>query len=231
MALKWRLCLLLFLATTLNYLDRQTMSILAPILQKEMHLDNGALGWLFAVFYYTYTFSQMAGCDSHRGALHGPERADAWQRHLHQWHERGRTGGPGSDSRHRIRQGLALGFHCAGRNRRCLVHRLGAGYTESETWPSVAGRPQATRSACGKPRARAWRDPEKPALSSRAGRSRSGESISLFQRELASHLRRATARPFAWQRVGVDSDRDLSGARSGQPALRRERSGAYPPRP
>src|SRR5258708_12983642 len=60
MALKWRLCLLLFLATTLNYLDRQTMSILAPILQKEMHLDNEALGWLFAVFYYTYMFAQMA---------------------------------------------------------------------------------------------------------------------------------------------------------------------------
>jgi MFS family permease len=60
MAVKWRLCLLLFLATTLNYLDRQTMSILAPILQKEMHLDNEALGWLFAIFYYAYTFSQMA---------------------------------------------------------------------------------------------------------------------------------------------------------------------------
>ncbi|HJZ95366.1 MAG TPA: MFS transporter, partial [Candidatus Solibacter sp.] len=59
MALKWRLCLLLFLATTLNYLDRQTMSILAPILQKEMRLDNEALGWLFAVFYYSYMFSQM----------------------------------------------------------------------------------------------------------------------------------------------------------------------------
>src|SRR5215831_7259056 len=60
MALKWRLCLLLFLATTLNYLDRQTMSILAPILQKEMHLDNEALGWLFAVFYWAYMFSQFA---------------------------------------------------------------------------------------------------------------------------------------------------------------------------
>jgi ACS family hexuronate transporter-like MFS transporter len=58
--LKWRVCLLLFLATTLNYLDRQTMSILAPILQKEMHLDNEALGWLFAVFYYAYTFSLFA---------------------------------------------------------------------------------------------------------------------------------------------------------------------------
>ncbi len=57
---KWQLCIVLFLATVLNYLDRQTMSILAPSLQKEMHLDNQALGWLFAVFYYAYTFSQMA---------------------------------------------------------------------------------------------------------------------------------------------------------------------------
>ena len=60
MPLKWMLVGLLFLATTLNYLDRQTMSILAPILQKEMHLDNEALGWLFAVFYYSYTFTQFA---------------------------------------------------------------------------------------------------------------------------------------------------------------------------
>src|SRR5262245_2932924 len=60
MALRWRLCALLFLATTLNYLDRQTVSILAPTLQKELHLDNAALGWLFAVFYYAYTFAQVA---------------------------------------------------------------------------------------------------------------------------------------------------------------------------
>jgi len=57
---KWQLCIVLFLATTLNYLDRQTMSILAPALQRELHLNNEALGWLFAVFYYAYTFSQMA---------------------------------------------------------------------------------------------------------------------------------------------------------------------------
>lgn len=56
---KWGICILLFLATTLNYLDRQTLSILAPIVQKEMGLDNEALGWLFAVFYYAYTFSQF----------------------------------------------------------------------------------------------------------------------------------------------------------------------------
>src|SRR5690349_24700438 len=60
MGLKWRLCALLFLATTLNYLDRQTVSILAPVLKTELHLDNAALGWLFAVFYYSYTFAQLA---------------------------------------------------------------------------------------------------------------------------------------------------------------------------
>jgi ACS family hexuronate transporter-like MFS transporter len=56
---KWQICVMLLLATTLNYLDRQTLSILAPTLQKDLHLDNEALGWLFAVFYYTYTFAQM----------------------------------------------------------------------------------------------------------------------------------------------------------------------------
>lgn len=60
MALKWQLCVLLFLATTLNYLDRQTVSILAPTLQRELHFDNAALGWLFAIFYYSYTFAQVA---------------------------------------------------------------------------------------------------------------------------------------------------------------------------
>ena len=57
---RWILCLLLFLATTLNYLDRQTLSILAPLLQAELKLDNVALGWLFSVFYYSYTFAQFA---------------------------------------------------------------------------------------------------------------------------------------------------------------------------
>jgi MFS transporter, ACS family, hexuronate transporter len=57
---KWKLCLLLFLATTLNYLDRQTLGILAPLMQEELGLDNRDLGWLFAVFYYSYTFAQFA---------------------------------------------------------------------------------------------------------------------------------------------------------------------------
>jgi ACS family hexuronate transporter-like MFS transporter len=56
----WLLCLLLFAATTLNYLDRQTVSILAPTIQRELRLDNAALGLVFSAFYYTYTFAQFA---------------------------------------------------------------------------------------------------------------------------------------------------------------------------
>jgi ACS family hexuronate transporter-like MFS transporter len=59
MAVKWRLCFLLLGATTLNYLDRQTISIVAPVLQKDLHLTNESLGWLFAIFYYSYTFAQV----------------------------------------------------------------------------------------------------------------------------------------------------------------------------
>jgi len=57
---KWLLCALLFLATTLNYLDRQTLSILAPAIQRELGVDNAGLGLLFSVFYYSYTFAQFA---------------------------------------------------------------------------------------------------------------------------------------------------------------------------
>ncbi len=59
-ARKWGLCVLLFLATTLNYLDRQTLGILAPTIQRDMHFDNATLGSLFSVFYYSYTLSQFA---------------------------------------------------------------------------------------------------------------------------------------------------------------------------
>ncbi len=58
--MKWSLCILLFLATTLNYLDRQTLAILAPAIREEFHLDNESLGILFSVFYYAYTLAQFA---------------------------------------------------------------------------------------------------------------------------------------------------------------------------
>ena len=57
--IKAALILTLLLSTILNYLDRQTISILAPTLQHQMSIDNEHLGWLFAVFYYSYTLFQF----------------------------------------------------------------------------------------------------------------------------------------------------------------------------
>jgi ACS family hexuronate transporter-like MFS transporter len=57
---KLTLIIVLAFATILNYLDRQALSILAPTLQREMQFDNAHLGWLFAIFYYSYTFFQIA---------------------------------------------------------------------------------------------------------------------------------------------------------------------------
>jgi ACS family hexuronate transporter-like MFS transporter len=58
--IKSTLVITLLLATILNYLDRQTISILAPTLQRQMGLNNDHLGWLFSIFYYSYTLFQFA---------------------------------------------------------------------------------------------------------------------------------------------------------------------------
>ena len=38
--LRWYIAGLLFLATVINYVDRQTLSIVAPVLTKDLGLDN-----------------------------------------------------------------------------------------------------------------------------------------------------------------------------------------------
>ena len=57
--IKAALIVTMLLSTILNYLDRQTISILAPTLQHLMGMDNERLGWLFAGFYYSYTLFQF----------------------------------------------------------------------------------------------------------------------------------------------------------------------------
>ncbi len=51
---RWRVCALLFFATTLNYLDRQVLSILAPTLQKSLHWSEVDYGHLVAAFKFAY---------------------------------------------------------------------------------------------------------------------------------------------------------------------------------
>lgn len=50
----WKVALFLLGATALSYLDRQALNVVAPIVQRELGLDNAELGFLMSVFLYSY---------------------------------------------------------------------------------------------------------------------------------------------------------------------------------
>jgi ACS family hexuronate transporter-like MFS transporter len=52
--LRWYICGLLFLATTINYLDRQAVGVLNPILSKEIGWDDAGFGWVMFAFQLAY---------------------------------------------------------------------------------------------------------------------------------------------------------------------------------
>lgn len=53
--LRWWIAGLVFLSTVINYVDRQTLSVLAPRLTKELHLSNTEYGWISQAFLIPYT--------------------------------------------------------------------------------------------------------------------------------------------------------------------------------
>ncbi len=56
---RWWVLATLFLATFLNYLDRQTLSVSADPICAEFGIDNEARGKLLAAFVYSYAFSHL----------------------------------------------------------------------------------------------------------------------------------------------------------------------------
>ena len=56
---KWYICGILFLATVLNYLDRQTMSICGTKICEEFQLSNEEFGELLSAFRWTYAIMQI----------------------------------------------------------------------------------------------------------------------------------------------------------------------------
>jgi len=56
---RWTICALLFLATTVNYLDRQVLSLLAPDLSKEFNWSNTDYANITAVFQFAYAISML----------------------------------------------------------------------------------------------------------------------------------------------------------------------------
>ncbi len=51
---RWTICALLFFATTINYIDRTVLGILAPDLQKSLHFGDEAYGNIVAAFQAAY---------------------------------------------------------------------------------------------------------------------------------------------------------------------------------
>ncbi|MGH7602782.1 MAG: MFS transporter [Gemmatimonadaceae bacterium] len=53
---RWTICALLFVATTINYVDRQVLGILAPTLQRELHWSETDYGDIVSWFSFAYAF-------------------------------------------------------------------------------------------------------------------------------------------------------------------------------
>ncbi|SEN02690.1 MFS transporter, ACS family, hexuronate transporter [bacterium A37T11] len=56
---RWTICTLLFFATTVNYLDRQVLSLLHPTLEKEFGWSNSDYGAITAAFQFIYAISML----------------------------------------------------------------------------------------------------------------------------------------------------------------------------
>ena len=56
---RWTICALLFFATTVNYLDRQVLSLLAPELTREFGWSNTDYANITAAFQFVYAISML----------------------------------------------------------------------------------------------------------------------------------------------------------------------------
>ena len=52
--LRWYICALLFFATTINYIDRQVIAILKPVLDRELHISQADFGFFVFGFQMAY---------------------------------------------------------------------------------------------------------------------------------------------------------------------------------
>jgi ACS family hexuronate transporter-like MFS transporter len=57
--LRWVICSLLFFATTLNYMDRQVLGLLAPLLQKTFGWTDIQYGNIVQMFFYAYALGLL----------------------------------------------------------------------------------------------------------------------------------------------------------------------------
>lgn len=73
---RWRIAGLLFFAGMLNYLDRAALSVVAPLLKAELHIDDAQMGFIFSSFFVGYcALCFLGGWAADR---FGPKKVFAW---------------------------------------------------------------------------------------------------------------------------------------------------------
>src|SRR3954465_9119787 len=56
---RWTICALLFFATTVNYLDRQVLSLLQPTLAEKYNWTNNDYANITSIFQFVYAISML----------------------------------------------------------------------------------------------------------------------------------------------------------------------------
>ncbi len=59
--LRWWIVWTLFLSTTINYINRQTFSVLAPVITREFHLSHTQLASILSAFQFSYAGMWLIG--------------------------------------------------------------------------------------------------------------------------------------------------------------------------
>ncbi len=58
---RWWIVWTLFFSTAINYINRQTLSVLAPVISKEFHLNHSELSNIFGAFQFAYAVTWLLG--------------------------------------------------------------------------------------------------------------------------------------------------------------------------
>jgi MFS transporter, ACS family, hexuronate transporter len=56
---RWTICALIFFATTINYLDRQVIGILKPLLERDLNIGEAQYGYIVTCFQLAYAFGMV----------------------------------------------------------------------------------------------------------------------------------------------------------------------------
>jgi ACS family hexuronate transporter-like MFS transporter len=56
---RWTICTLVFFATTVNYLDRQVIGILKPVLESDLGIGEAEYGYIVSAFQFAYAIGML----------------------------------------------------------------------------------------------------------------------------------------------------------------------------